>query len=188
IKPLIDTDIPMPEAAKIDMPELVDAISRAQEQNRRATAWDEHEKLNKRHLTAVALHDKKDQEYQTLERERVEYLRSCNLPFSNITINEQGELNVDGRPFNKVYFSKGEILRAGIKMAAATKPELKYIFVPDAQSIDEKNRKALFTELTEAGFQVVAEMVGTKKKDGDNSILLRENRIVDNYEDQKSVL
>lgn len=185
---LLSTDIPMPEVVKTDTRELVKAISRAQEQNRKAIAWKEYEKLSNKHLTAVALHNEKDLEYQTLEKERVEYLKSCNLPFSNITINDAGELEVDGRPFNKTYFSKGEILRAGIKMAAATKPELKYIFVPDAQSIDETNRGALFSELTETGFQVVAEMVGTKKQDGDNSILLRESRIVDDYENQKSVL
>ena len=73
-------------------------------------------------------------------------------------------------------------------MAAATNPGLKYIFVPDAQSIDEKNREILFKELTDAGFQVVAEMVGTDKKEGDNSILLKESRIVDSYKDIKSVL
>ena len=73
-------------------------------------------------------------------------------------------------------------------MAAARGAALKYIFVPDAQSIDEANREALFTELTDAGFQVVAEMVGTKKVEGDNSILLRESRVVDNYETTKNVL
>jgi len=188
IEKLISTDIPMPEVKKIDTSKIEEAIGNAQEQNKQASLWDEHKKLEKKYMDAVARHDKKDREYQDLEKERVEYLRSCNLPFSNITINGSGELEIDGRPFNKTYFSKGEILRAGVKMAAATDPKLKYIFVPDAQSIDEKNRETLFAELTDAGFQVVAEMVGTKKKDGDNSILLRESRIVDNYEDKKNVL
>jgi len=185
---LLDTNIPMPEIVKTDTTELVETISRAQEQNRKAVAWKECEKLNKKHILAVGQHNEKDLEYQNLEKERVEYLKSCNLPFSNITINDSGELEVDGRPFNRTYFSKGEILRAGIKMAAATNPELKYIFVPDAQSIDEASRETLFAELTEAGFQVVAEMVGTQKREGENSILLRESRVVDNYEDKKSVL
>jgi len=183
-----DTNIPLPEVKYRDATVLIEAVSAAQEQNKQASLWDECKKLEKKYTDAVARHDKKDQEYQDLEKERIEYLRSCNLPFDNITINDSGELEIDGRPFNKTYFSKGEILRASIKMAAATNPELKYIFVPDAQSIDEKNRNALFAELTDAGFQVVAEMVGTKKKDGDNFILLRESRVVNNYEDTKNVL
>jgi len=183
-----NTNIPMPEIKRIDTSEIEEAISKAQEQNKKAFAWEEYEKLKEKYRNSVERYNKKDQEYQNLERERVEYLRSCNLPFSNIAINESGELEIDGRPFNKIYFSKGEILRAGVKMAAATNPKLKYIFVPDAQSIDEKNRETLFTELIDAGFQVVAEMVGTKKKEGDNSILLRESRVVDNYEDTKNVL
>ena len=144
--------------------------------------------IREKHAKAVIVCDEKDMEYKALEQDRVNYLKSCNLPFSNITINDKGELLVDGRPFSSPYFSKGEILRAGIKMAAATNPGLKYIFVPDAQSIDKKNRELLFKELTDAGFQVVAEMVGTEKKKGDNSILLRENRVVESYEDIKSVL
>jgi predicted ATP-dependent endonuclease of OLD family len=188
VQPWMDTDIPMPEVVDIDTTELAETINNAQEQNKKAIAWEEHKKLNNKHITAVALHNEKDQEYQTLEQERIKYLKSCNLPFANITIDDAGCLMVDGRPFNKTYFSKGEILRAGIKMAAATMPELKYIFVPDAQGIDEKNREALFAELTAAGFQVVAEMVGTEKKKGNNSILLRESRVVDSYKDQKSVL
>jgi len=186
--PHMNTDIPLPDVKETDTEDLVDAISAAQEQNKQASLWDECKKLEKKYTDAVTRHNKKDQEYQDLEKERIEYLRSCNLPFDNITISDSGELEIDGRPFNKTYFSKGEILRAGIKMAAATNPELKYIFVPDAQSIDEKNRETLFTELTDAGFQVVAEMVGTKKKDSDNSILLRESRIVDSYENKKNVL
>jgi len=184
----METDIPMPEVEKTDTSDIVEAITRAQEQNKEAAVWTAYTVANKRHAEAVVLHDQKDCEYQALEKDRIEYLKSCNLPFSNITINEKGELEVDGRSFNKTYFSKGEILRAGIKMAAATNPELKYIFVPDAQSIDEVNREKLFAELVEAGFQVVAEMVGTEKKAGDSCILLRESRVVDSYEDQKSVL
>jgi hypothetical protein len=42
--------------------------------------------------------------------------------------------------------------------------------------------------LISKGFQVVAEMVGTKKKDGDNSILLKESRIVESYGTAKNIL
>jgi hypothetical protein len=184
----MDTDIPMPEVVKTDTSKLAEEISEAQEQNRKADAWDRQEKLKKKCSEAVAAHDKKDQEYLALEQERIDYLKSCNLPFDNVTIDDKGELLVDGRPFCSPYFSKGEILRAGIKMAAAKDSELKYIFVPDAQSLDDDNREALFTELTDAGFQVVAEMVGTKKKKGDNSILLRESQVVNDYEKKKSIL
>ena len=187
-EPSLNTDIPMPEAKVIDTTVIEEEISEAQENNKKATAWEEFNKLTEKHADAVKAHEAKEAEYQGLEAERVAYLKSQDLPFNNVTINDKGELLVDGRPFCSPYSSKGEILRAGIKMAAAKDAELKYIFVPDAQSIDESSREALFTELTEKGFQVVAEMVGTKKRDSGNSILLKENQVVDSYDNTKSVL
>ena len=91
---------------------------------------------------------------------------------------------INGRPFSETYFSKGEILRIGIKLAAASDPKLKYIYVPDSQSIDEKNREKLFAELVDAGFQVVAEYVDTEKQKDHGSILLKESKVVESYEDE----
>jgi DNA repair exonuclease SbcCD ATPase subunit len=187
-KPLMGTNIPLPKYVEYDTSNLDETIERAQENNRKAVVWTEFENLKQKHKKATATHVAKDAEYKKLEDERVKYLKSRDLPFSNVTINDKGELLVDGRPFCSPYFSKGEILRAGIKMAASKETELKYIFVPDAQSIDEASREVLFAELISKGFQVVAEMVGTKKKDGDNSILLKESRIVESYGTAKNIL
>ncbi|MBC8508646.1 MAG: hypothetical protein H8D34_27625 [Chloroflexi bacterium] len=89
---------------------------------------------------------------------------------------------INNRPFSETYFSKGEILRIGIKLAAASNPKLKYIFVPDSQSIDKDNREKLFAELVEAGFQVVAEYVDTERQKDHGSILLKESKVVESYE------
>ena len=184
-QPAMKTDISEPDLKLTDTQPLAEEIRLAGIQNQQALAWDRFIILKADHEEAVVAHDKKDLEYHALEQERIDYLKTCDLPFDNITINDNGELLVDGRPFSSPYFSKGEIIRAGVKMAAARSKELKYIFVPDAQSIDEKSREILFKELVDAGFQVVAELVGTEKKKGDNSILLRESQVVDSYEEKE---
>ena len=133
-------------------------------------------------------YDNKSAELQTIEDNRIEYLKSCNLPFANITIDDVGGMLINNRPFSEIYFSKGEILRMGIKLAAAANPKLKYVFIPDSQSIDEKNREKLFEELTEAGFQIVAEYVDTEKRKDYRSILLKESKIVESYDDNENDL
>lgn len=185
---LMETDIPVPEVVQQDISPLIEEIDKAERQNVDAAAWIEFERLDKKYAEAVDVHDKKDREYQALEQDRVKYLKSCDLPFSNVTINDSGELLVDGRPFCDPYFSKGEILSAGIKIAATMNPELKYVFIPNAQSLDEKSREKLFAELIDNGFQIVVEMVGTEKNKDHSTILLKESRIVDDYEEQKNTL
>ena len=76
----------------------------------------------------------------------------------------------------------------GIKLAAAASPKLKYVFIPDSQSIDRKNREKLFAELVEAGFQVVAEYVDTEKQEDHGSILLKESKVVESYKDDDNEL
>ncbi|MCK4500808.1 hypothetical protein KAU11_09935, partial [Candidatus Babeliales bacterium] len=142
----------------------------------------------KRYEDAFALYEDKTAELQTIEDNRIEYLKSCNLPFANITIDDTGGVLINGRPFSETYFSKGEILRMGIKLAASVNPKLKYVFIPDSQSLDEKNREKLFEELTEAGFQVVAEYVDTEKRKDHGSILLKESKIVESYSEDDADL
>jgi len=136
----------------------------------------------------ISSYDEKTDELQTIENNRIEYLKSCNLPFANITIDDTGGVLINNRPFSETYFSKGEILRMGIKLAAAANPKLKYVFIPDSQSIDENNREKLFDELTEAGFQVVAEYVDTEKRKDHGSILLREGKVIESYDNNEDDL
>ena len=187
--PLVDTEnIPLPKIVLADTTSLTREIEEAEEQNKEADAWDRFAKIRDDYTKAKEAYEEKDSEYKQAEQERISYLRSRNLPFANVTINDSGELLVDGRPFRDPYFSKGEILGAGIKIAASMNPELKYVFIPDSQSLDEKTRDKLFSDLIEKGFQVVVEMVGTQKNKDHKSILLKESRIVENYDETENLL
>jgi DNA repair exonuclease SbcCD ATPase subunit len=185
------TDIPINLPKTESTAALTEQIESAEEINKQAALYQQFLTAQQKHDIALVLHGSKQAEMDQIESDRVKYIKSCNIPFSNITIDDAGGVLIDGRPFSETYFSKGEILRIGIKLAASTDPKLKYIFVPDSQSIDEKNREKLFTELVEAGFQVVAEYVDTEKQKDHGSILLKESRIVESYhkdEDDLSLL
>ena len=187
-EPLLDTHLVIPPADIVGTEDLEKEIADAESQNKQADRWEEYEKRYEKYQSAANTHETLDVEYRRLEQKRIEYLKGYDLPFSNTTISDSGELLVDGRPFCTPYFSKGEILRAGVKMAVATNPELKYVFIPNAQDLDDKNREELFAELIKNGYQIVAEMVGTEKRKDHSTILLRESRVVDNYDNKKNTL
>lgn len=182
------TDIPFIKPDLEDTSALNTQIENAEATNQQAALYEQSVDAQNRYKIKKEDYDNKTNKLQKIEANRIEYIKSCNLPFSNITIDDAGGVLVNDRPFNETYFSKGETLRVGIKLAAAANPKLKYVFIPDSQSIDKANREKLFAELVEAGFQVVAEYVDTEKQKDHASILLKESKVVESYEIKDSKL
>lgn len=178
----LSTEIEIEQPEQEDTSALAEQIEQAATTNAASTKYQEFLRATEAHADIVAKQLNKNAEMQQTTNDRIQYVKSCKLPFDNINIDETGGMLINGRPFNETYFSRGEILRMGIKLISTTDPVLKYIFVPDARNIDDENREKLFTELVEAGFQVVAEMVDTKKQKDHTTILLKESKVVDNYE------
>ena len=178
------TDIPLAKPDLEDTSALNTQIENAETTNQQVALYQQSVDAQNKYEIAKENYDNKTNELQKIENNRIEYIKSCNLPFSNITIDDTGGVLISDRPFNETYFSKGETLRMGIKLAAAANPKLKYVFIPDSQSIDKKNREKLFNELVEAGFQVVAEYVDTEKQKDHGSILLKESKVVESYEEK----
>ena len=182
------TDIPIKLPVTENTTALTEQIELVEATNKKAILYRQSIEAQKKFEAAQILHADKQTEMDKIEDNRIEYLKSCNLPFANITIDDTGGVLINDRPFSETYFSKGEILRMGIKLAASVNPKLKYVFIPDSQSLDEKNREKLFEELTEAGFQVVAEYVDTEKRKDHGSILLKESKVVESYDDNEDDL
>ena len=181
------TDIPLAKPDLEDTSALNTQIENAEATNQQAILYQQSIDAQDRYEIAQENYDNKTNELQRIESNRIECIKACNLPFSNITIDDAGGVLISDRPFNETYFSKGETLRMGIKLAAAANPKLKYVFIPDSQSIDKANREKLFAELVEAGFQVVAEYVDTEKQKDYGSILLKESKIVESYEENNDI-
>ncbi len=182
------TNIPIKLPATENTTALIEQIESAEANNQKAILYQQSLDARKKFEAAQTLHTNKQTEMDEIETDRIEYIKSCNLPFANITIDDAGGVLINNRPFSETYFSKGEILRMGIKLVASVNPKLKYVFIPDSQSIDEKNREELFEELTEAGFQVVAEYVDTERRKDHGSILLRESQVVESYNNSEDGL
>lgn len=172
----------------LDEAEIEKQIEEAEEINTRALAYKEYLKHKETHEAKEAEYTTKKDEIEAVDIARTKYLKDQKLPFSNITINEVGELRLNDKPFCSPYFSTGELLKFGAKLGAkiAKKGDKKldYVYIPDCQDLDEENREKLFQGLVKEGMQVVAEFVSTEKQKRGHSILLKECRVVESYSEK----
>jgi DNA repair ATPase RecN len=116
-----------------------------------------------------------------VEIERLEYIKSFKFPFSNLTVDDDGQLLLNGKPIKSEYFSTGELLKIIPVLISTTQPELKYVFLQDFNLMDEEKQKEIEDFLTGKGFQLVVEVVGKSKIAEKNCILLRDNVVVEDY-------
>ena len=135
---------------------------------------EKHEQKNK--LTKELQENKKEQE--KIENRRMSYIKSFKLPFKNLFINENGELLLDDKPIKEPYFSTGELIRIIPTLVVTNNPKLKYVFIQRFDLLDEENQKKTIDKLVEKGFQIVIEHVGNKEIEGENCILLKDMRII----------
>ena len=158
-------------------------ILAAGETNNKALLYEQYlEKKTKKGVCETALKGNKERQAAT-EAERLEYIKAFKFPFSNLTVGEEGELLLNGKPIKAEYFSTGELLKIIPVLISTTQPELKYVFLQDFNLMDEDKQKEITEFLAGKGFQLVVEVVGKSKIADKNCILLRDNVVVENYEE-----
>lgn len=119
---------------------------------------------------------------EQVNNEKNDYLTTCNLGIPNLIIDEEGQLTYMNRFIKKPFFSAGELIRIVAALVSKTqvnKPDndsLKYFFIEEFNLLDEENQKKVIDHLTNLGFQLVIEYVGTEDDvDPNNYIILTEN-------------
>ena len=167
-----------------DEQEIKDQIENAQEINQKATAYQQLLENEKALETTSFNYESKTDLIKKTEDDRNKYLKSLKLPWPNITITDEGEFRLNDKPFCSPYFSTGEILKFGARIGSKLKDGLKYVFFPSSNILDDKNRDNIIKTLVNDGFQVVLEYVGKERKK-DTSILLKEMKVVESYDDNE---
>jgi DNA repair ATPase RecN len=178
----------LPAADQSKITEIDKKILDSSHTNEKALAY-------KTYLETLAKKIKKEGEIDTnktaqknAEMDRISYLKSCQLPWDNLTIDEEGRLMLDGRPLKKEYWSKGELLkRVPIIMASTMKRDsdekeyaskLKYVYLEEFNLLDIENQAIVTEYLVKEGFQLVIEYVGEKEVTDKNCIVLQGMQIV----------
>lgn len=158
-------------------------IMQANETNQTALLYEQYiQKKADKEAKEKQLKANKEHQAET-EAERLEYIKSFKFPFSNLSVGEDGELLLNGKPIKAEYFSTGELLKIIPVLIATTQPELKYVFLQDFNLMDDEKQKEIEEYLTGKGFQLVVEMVGKARVADKNCILLRDNVVVEDYQE-----
>lgn len=169
----------MPAPAEMTAIDL--RIAEAGKVNEKALLYTQYlEKKIEKDKRKVELSDNKLAQ-TSAEESRIRYIKAFKFPFSNLTVGEDGELLLQGKPIKEPYFSTGEILKVVPILLSTSNPDLKYVFLQDFNLMDEDKQSEIETYLTDKGFQLVVEIVGKKKIEDKNCILLRDNIVVEDY-------
>lgn len=110
---------------------------------------------------------------EKVKKERLEYIASFDFGYANLSTNDKGELELDGRPLRKPYFSTGERIRIVSKLMAAQHPLFKTVFLDSACELDPQNLEEVIKILTTEGFNVIVSIPNEKIIEGKHCIVLR---------------
>lgn len=164
-----------------DIEKINQELSELNKHNENFEAVQEHREAIDQEAEKQKTVDEKKKAVKDAEAEKTTYLQGKKLPFSNLSINEKGELLVDSKPLKPPYFSTGELNKLIPILMSSQNPEFKYVFIQDYNLLDEKKGQELIDFLLKKDYQLVIEYVGTEKGGLDNKIILKDCRVVDSY-------
>lgn len=157
---------------------IIDAqINNADRVNNQANLYEQYIKDKEKQSSAVINLEENIKDQDTILFNRLKYIKSRSFGMPGLTIDDEGQLVLNDKPIRSPYFSKGELEMIVAQISAGLNPELKVRFIDDFEMLDDINQKKIITKLSEKGFQIITAEVGDEKK-GDNTVLLRECKIV----------
>jgi len=175
------------DIAKPNIDFIKEQIANAQDLNKKANEYQINIQRKKDKLK------KEDELFENKERQskveanRLSYIQSFNFGFDGLKVDFDGNLLLNDRPIKEPYFSKGELEIIIAKLHISINPNLHVRFIDDFELLDEDNQKKIVDGLLASGFQIITAEVG-KKKTKKNTILLRECKQVDNYNEKEKIL
>ena len=115
---------------------------------------------------------------EEVKANRADFIQSFKLQDKVLSINEEGELLLRGKPIKEPYFSSGELIKIIPAIFSQMDNELKFIFLQDFSLLDDENRDKIVKFLINKGYQLVIEIVGEEPIKDKNCIILREGQVV----------
>ena len=161
--------------------EVLMKIENAHETNELARKYADYNNYQTDLANVLKTQQESNLSIKKVEEEKAKYVQDANLPFDNMTIDENGGLLLDEKPFREPYFSTGEIWEKATILLAILNPELQTIFIRGANNLDNNKIKSV-EALAEKGYQIIFEFVDDKPVEDRTCILLREMEIVESFE------
>lgn len=170
----------------LDITELDNQIANASSINVQASKYAEYCLSVERRDNLINKLGKNKIDQVKMEEARTKKIQSLNLPFQDLSINEDGELMLQGRYLKEQYWSTGELIKtipilliSSMKSQGRT-PQFPYVFVQDFSLLDPENQQEIIDFFLANGIQACLEIVGTEPSDKPNSIFLKDSVIIQN--------
>jgi len=175
--------LPIPEQLK-NISVLDQQIAAAAEINEKAKEYENYIKeLGLEETLKNELKENKQQQEGVLKM-RINKIKSMELPFDNLSINEEGELLLNERPIKKPYFSKGQLLKIVPALLSKNAGKMKWVFIEDGNLLDKDMMRSTIEYLEERGFQIVMELVDHAPELQAHIIEMKECRVVNEYDNK----
>lgn len=162
------TPIPQPV---VPTDEIDAKLRSASDENERHFAYKEAVKRSQlREEKSIEVAKNKSAQEEVVER-RTRYVQSQELPYTNLTVDDDGRLLFDGRPIREKNLSDGEMIKLCILLTRKKMDGFNYAFIEDFSLLDDDNQAQVSAFLEECGIQAVYELV-RKTSDEPNTIIL----------------
>lgn len=155
-----------PIQAKIPTDDIDAKIASAGEINAAAMRYQEMVEKAQKKIAREADLERNLGEQKANQEAKIQYVQGLDLPFANLTIDDNGGLLMEGRPICVPHFSHAELIRICSNIMAVKSPDFKYVYIEDFSVMDQEKGQAVVNDLLEQGFQVVCEKVSPTKTDG----------------------
>lgn len=155
--------------AKIDA--IDERIRDAYETNQAAVAYAEYLKKVGYADTIRENRNKNQANQAQVTADKNAYVAEQKLPFTGMSIGENGELLLDGKEIRPPNFSTGRLIKVVASLKTQCGDNLKTVLIDDVELLDEENREKIVKWLIDQGFQVIMACVG-RSKPAENRIVL----------------
>jgi hypothetical protein len=170
--------IPIPKELK-DISIVKGKINSADETNKAAVKYEQYKKDKEAKNAIIKSIENNRSKLAKEEEKRKETIKKFNLPFDELSIDDDGGLTLKDRHITHNTFSSGEREVIVAKLAASTNPDFKVRFVDDIDLLDDNNQDNLINTLEEMGFQLILASVRDTHTVGEENILyIRDAEII----------
>ena len=157
-------------------------IADAEEFNGKVRRYKEYLEIKKELDTYSEQSINRTEKIKWCDQEKIRRVQDSNLPFKNISFDEEVGVLIDDVPFSQK--SQAEQIRISTRIGMEMKQDLRVISIRDGSLLDAESYEVVKELAEDYGYQVLLEKVG--EMPGENAIVLRSGKVVSEYEEYQS--
>lgn len=156
-----------------DMTEIQEQINKADEINAQATAWERYTELQATATQKEVELTKQATLLDEMREKKKEMIKNADMPIDGMEFTETDGVIINGILFDQ--YSSAEQLKFACKIATATNPHLRVIYIKDGSLLDSKSMEEMEQFANKEWYQVFIERVGEEAE----TIIMRDGKALE---------